>query len=195
MRLHNFRRAPRPSTSPGGGMNFFLVRLAVWFVTLALFPIPVTLYGRSFKVEVLHGITLDAPASECTEPRCVDANLAERVLVRLQDAEKKEIDPWVRDDLRIAWITANWSQKGVPQWSWHKDSAPYVAATYQVLQCLPDEVWPRIVAKRKAQCGSLYSALYDENDLWRGGDLDSLTLPPKKSVARERRGIAAAEAA
>ena len=145
-------------------MNFFLVRLVVWFVTLALFPIPVTVFPRSFAVEVLERINLSAPAArECAELSRVEVNLAERVLVRLEEAEKKEIDPWLRDDIRIAWITTRWSQTGVPEWAWHRDSPPYVAATYQVLNCLPDEVWPRIVATRKAQLGSLYSALYDEN--------------------------------
>lgn len=142
-------------------MRFFVVRLAVWLVTLVLFPIPVTVVPLSFALEVLERITLDAPARECQEPPCVD--LAERVLVRLEQAEKKEIDPWLRDDLRIAWITTTWAQSGVPKWFLRGPLPPHVAATYQVLDCHPDEVWPRIVARRKAKLGNEYSAWCDEN--------------------------------
>jgi len=155
-------------------MNFLAVRLFVWLVTLALFPIPVTVIPLSFEVEVLERINLDAPAArECVEPLCLEVNLAERVLVRLEEAEKKEIDPWLRDDIRIAWITTRWSQTGVPEWSWHRDSPPYVAATYQVLNCLPDEVWPRIVAKRREKLGPCYDEFFGAE------------LPPKKPARAE----------
>lgn len=163
-------------------MNFLLVRLAVWFVTLVVFPIPLTIVPRSFAVEVLERLIADAPARECQEPPCVD--LAERVLVRLEQAEKKEIDPWLRDDLRIAWITVQWSQRGVPGWFWRGSSLPpHVAATYQVLDCHPDAVWPRIVAKRKEKLGREYSRWYDEHDL-----PVLAASSPKKPCASERRG-------
>jgi len=144
-------------------MNCFVVRLAVWFVTLALFPIPVTLIPRSFEVEVLQRITLAALPQERVLVE-TEQERTERVVAYLEQAEKNEIDPWLRDDLRIAWITAKWSQHGVPEWAWHRNSPPHSAATYQVLNCLPDEVWPRIVAKRKAKLGSEYSRFYDVND-------------------------------
>lgn len=161
-------------------MNFFLVRLGVWFVTLLLFPIPVTLVPRSFAVEVLERITVHAPAArECQEPPCV--NLAERVLVRLEQAEKKEIDLWLRDDIRIAWITTAWSQSGVPQWFWRGSSLPpHVAATYQVLDCHPDAVWPRIVAQRKAKLGPCYQQFFGAE------------LPPKKPSRAETVAVWAA---
>jgi hypothetical protein len=149
-----------PSTPGSGGMNFFLVRLIVWFVALVVFPIPVTLLPRSFQIEVLQCISLDALPQE----RPLDLDRTERVLAYLETAGKNEIDAWLRDDIRIAWITAKWSQHGVPEWSWRKDSPPHVAATYQVLNCLPDEVWPRILAKRKEKLGSEYSRFYDAND-------------------------------
>jgi hypothetical protein len=139
-------------------MNFFLLRLAVWLLGLVLFPLPVNLYARSFEVEVLQRITCDALPQERPLER------TERILAYLETAEKQEIDPWLRDDLRIAWITTDWSQRGVPEWNWRRDSPPFVAATYQVLNCHPDQVWPRIVAKRKETLGHEYSRFYDAND-------------------------------
>lgn len=176
-------------------MNFFLVRLAVWFVTLVAFPIPVTLVPHSFVIEVLQGINLDAPdARECEEPRCVyvDVNLAERVLARLEQAGEKEIDPWRRDDYRIAWITTAWAQSGVPDWFWRGPMPAHAAATYQVLDCHPDQVWPRIVAKRKEKLGREYSRQYDENDRPIFADIVAgsfVASSPKKPCASERRGV------
>jgi hypothetical protein len=142
-------------------MNCLATRFVLWLVTLALFPVPVTLLPRSFELEVLQCITFDALPQE--RP-LIDAEQewTERVLVYLESAEKKEIDPWLRDDYRIAWITAKWSQHGVPDWSWHRDSPPYVAATYQVLHCHPEEVWPRIVSQRKEKLGALYETVWSE---------------------------------
>lgn len=137
-------------------MNFLCVRLVLWFFTLAAFPIPAALVPWSFQVEVLQRITLAA----ALPPGAPHVELSERVLVYLERAEKKEIDPWRRDDYRIAWITTLWSHKGVPDWSWHKGSSPYAAATYQVLQCLPDEVWPRLLAERREKLGPLYEQVW-----------------------------------
>jgi hypothetical protein len=140
-------------------MNFLPLRLAVWFVTLALFPIPLPLVGHSFQVEVLQRITLAAlPLSPESERPGVE--LTEHVLEYLEQAEKTEIDPWVRDDLRISWITVQWAQHGVPEWSWRRNSSPYVAATYQVLHCDPDEVWPRILKQRAQKLGALHAKVF-----------------------------------
>jgi len=175
-------------------MNCLLTRFVLWLVTLVVCPIPVNLYVRSFQVEVLQRITLAALPQERALVE-TERERTERVLAYLETAGKKEIEPWLRDDLRIAWITAKWSQHGVPDWSWHRYSPPHSAATYQVLNCLPDEVWPRILAKRKEMLGGEYSRFYDGNDLWRGGDaagdVELLTLPPKKGVAGEGLKIAA----
>jgi hypothetical protein len=135
-------------------MNFLLVRLVLWFFTLAVCPIPVTIWPRSFEVEVLERITVSALPQE--RP----LEVTERVLLHLENAEKKETDPWLRDDIRIAWITARWSQHGIPDWSLHGYASPYVAATWQVLNCHPDQVWPRILAQREAKLGKLHSQVW-----------------------------------
>jgi hypothetical protein len=115
--------------------------------------------------------------------------LTERVLRHLAAAEAKESNPWLRDDLRISWITTKWAQSGVPDWSLHGDQPPYAAATWQVLHCRPDQVWPRIVASRKAKLGSEYALWYDASDNLRA----DVPLPtkaassPKKPCASERR--------
>lgn len=162
-------------------MNFLLVRLAVWVLGLVLFPLPVNLYARSFEVEVLQRITLAALPQErrleWNEQEWNEHEWTERVLAHLEQAEKIEIDPWLRDDIRIAWITTNWSQHGVPDWSWRRDSSPYVAATYQVLNCHPDEVWPRIEAQRKAKLRGMYA------EIWGGAS----PLSPRKPVQSEKR--------
>ena len=140
-------------------MNFLLVRLFIWLIALVAFPLPVTLLPHSFAVEVLQRITLAAlPQERASEQDGVSAT--EGVLLYLEKAEKNEIDPWLRDDIRIAWITALWAQRGVPSWSLHAYATPYVAATWQVLHCHPDEVWPRIVAQRREKLGHLHDKVW-----------------------------------
>jgi hypothetical protein len=154
-------------------MNCLLTRFALWLLALVLFPLPLNLYARSFEVEVLERITLAALPQERALIE-TEREQTERVLEYLEQAEKKEIDPWLRDDIRIAWITTQWSQHGVPDWSWHRDSPPYVAATYQVLHCRPEQVWPRIEAQRRAKLGVMYAEIY-------GG------VSPRKPVRSEKR--------
>lgn len=98
------------------------------------------------------------PAGSASSERTTQ-DLTARVLLRLEEAAKRETDPWILDDLRISWITVLWSSRGVPAWSWHH-SSPYVAATYQVLRCHPDQVWPNIVARRKAILRAEYSDFF-----------------------------------
>ena len=140
-------------------MNIFAVRLVLWFVTLALFPIPASLLAQSFQVEVLQRITLAAlpPSLESERP---GVEWTERILLRLEASEKKEIDPWLRDDIRIAWITTHWSQHGIPSWSLHGYATPYVAATWQVLHCHPEQVWPRLLEQREAKLGALHETIW-----------------------------------
>jgi hypothetical protein len=91
--------------------------------------------------------------------------LSRRILSRLIDAEAKEPDPWLRDDLRIARLTVAHAARG--------DAAslpPHVLASWEVLGLHPEKVWPAIVARRKAQLGEFYSKLYDERDLLRKDD-------------------------
>ena len=120
-------------------MNCLLVRLILWLVVSALFPLSVTGTVLSFKLEVLRVTTPPALPPE----RHLD--LAERVLARLEAAEQKESDLWLRDDIRIAWITVLYASRGNPQ--------PHIDATYKVLGLHPDKVWPAICARRAALLG------------------------------------------
>jgi hypothetical protein len=103
-------------------------------------------------------------------------------MVYLEKAGNKETDQWLRDDLRIAWITVKWASEGVPEWAWHADRGAYAAATYQVLHCLPDEVWPHIVAERHAKLGSLYASIWGEEVSSPRKPVQSV---PLKSAVRE----------
>lgn len=138
-------------------MRHLPVRIAVWLMAFVVFPIPASLWARDFQIAVMERITLSA-----AEPERLD--LTENVLLYLEDAEKKEIDPWYRDDIRIAWITTNWAKNGVPEWfTWDRSSSPHVAATYQVLHCHPDAVWANITARRKAKLGASYAAFFPDS--------------------------------
>jgi len=157
--------------------SYLPVRLMIWVLAFFLCPIPASLWAQDFQIAVLGRITLAAlPPWEPREPASVELtenDLTERVLWYLEKAEKKEIDPWYRDDIRIAWITTKWAQDGVPDWSWHRNSPPHVAATYQVLGCHPDEVWPRIVEQRKAKLGPCYAEIFP----------DDVKIPKKPSAS------------
>ena len=162
-------------------------RLVIWLVLLVVCPLPVNLWVASFQEDVLERITDDALVAPVrTSAAVVDVNLdlADRVLAHLEREEKHERNPSLRDDYRIAWITTQWSQHGVPEWSLHGDESPYVAATFQVLRCHPSEVWPNIVAQRKAKLGAEYSQWYDEAGNPRH-DLPT-TEAPKKPVRSVR---------
>ena len=70
------------------------------------------------------------------------------------------MNPHLRDDYRIAWITVRIAARGEP--------APFVTATYAVLGLHPDKVWPAVVARRRALLGARYAEWWGE------------ALPPKK---------------
>lgn len=97
-------------------------------------------------------------------------DLSERVLASLETSEKTEINPWFRDDIRVAWVTVLYAWRGDCV-----ECSPHVAATYRVLGCHPDQVWPRIVARRRATLGAEY-------ELWFGAEASS----PKKPSTSER---------
>jgi len=164
---HRMSRPIRGTVSPALSVAcpWYLLPLVV-LVAALLFPVP---SGDFSAADARQDITLIA-----LPPGSQSVKLTDRVLLRLEHAEKKEIDPWLRDDIRIAWLTVLWSARGVPAWSWHRDASPYVAATYQVLHCAPDQVWSRIVAQRRATLGSEYSSWYAEPS------------SPKKPSASER---------
>jgi hypothetical protein len=87
------------------------VRFALWFCVFVAFPLSGTISLLSFQLEVLGRTTFAAALPSESEQQ---VNRTENVLLYLEKAEKKEIDPWLRDDYRIAWITAKWAQYGVP---------------------------------------------------------------------------------
>lgn len=68
-----------------------------------------------------------------------------RVLGKLEDAERSEVNPHFQSDYRIAWITVLRAARG--------ESFPHVSATYAVLGLHPEKVWPAIVERRKALLG------------------------------------------
>ena len=90
------------------------------------------------------------------------ANRVARILSRMawQEATEKR-NPHVKADRRIAWITVKWSLEGVPSSSHYAALPAFTAATFTVLRCAPDEVWPRILANRKEKLGAEYSDWYD----------------------------------
>jgi hypothetical protein len=115
------------------------VRIALWIAICCLFPLSVTAATVSFNLEVLGRI----PNAALPPGACV--HLSEQVLVYLEKCERKESDPWLRDDIRIAWITTLYASRGNPQ--------PHIDATYKVLGIHPDRVWPAICARRAALLG------------------------------------------
>ena len=68
-----------------------------------------------------------------------------RVLARLTASEAQEIDPWRRDDLRIARLTVAFAANGAAVLC-----SPFVLASYMVLGLHPEKVWPAILARREA---------------------------------------------
>jgi hypothetical protein len=143
--------------------NCLLARAVFWAAALALFPVSVKIWPRSFQVEVLQRISFVALPQERVSAVGQDGvSWTGRVLLHLEAAEKQETDPWLRDDLRIAWIATRWAQHGIPSWSLHGYATPYEAATWQVLQCHPDQVWPRILAAREAKLGKLHDKVWGD---------------------------------
>ena len=128
-----------------------LVALCSVFVTAAIFSLP------SGNVPVLCPFSL-------SRTKVSETTLSGRVLARLEQAECKEISPWVRDDIRIAWLTVLYASRG------EKDA--HFWATYRVLGMPPDQVWPSIVERRMAMLGPVYAARYEE--------FFGETSPPKK---------------
>lgn len=119
--------------------GFLLVRFLLWLLVFAAFPLSVTAARVSFKTKVLRRTIPGALPAERS------MLLAERVLLRLEQAERKESDPWLQDDLRIAWITVLEASRG--------NSQPHVDATYHVLGIHPDKVWQAILERRAALLG------------------------------------------
>ena len=165
-------------------------RVSAWLVValtsvVALCSIFVTTCG--FSSEFRFGNLIYA-VSLVRDQVTVRASLSARILTRLEEREQLEPDPWLRDDLRIAWHTVALAAKGEP--------TPHVIATCSYLGLHPDNVFQAITERRKSKLGSYYERLYDEHGNWRGGDLE---VPPKKpaqsaSVYKTRRQTGAAAA-
>jgi hypothetical protein len=82
------------------------------------------------------------------------SELSGRVLLRLEQAERKETDPHYRDDIRIAWITVLYALRSEPQ--------PHVRATYAVLGVHPDQVFAKIQAFRQWVLAADYDTFFPE---------------------------------
>jgi hypothetical protein len=90
--------------------------------------------------------------------------LSERVLARLADAERSEPDVWLRDDIRIAWLTVLYCANGKPTpWEW---------AFNRVVGGQPSKVIPQLVERARKHA--------------------MLGLPPKKKSVSETEAIHAA---
>jgi hypothetical protein len=89
------------------------------------------------------------------EPRVI----FDRILARLTQAEAHELDVWLREDYRQAFITVALTAKNFPN--------PFLEASIRMNGCHPDKVFQHITNNRKAQLGGEYSRFYDENGVWR----------------------------
>jgi hypothetical protein len=174
----------------------FLVRCILWCLCLVLVPLPADTVRLSFQVEVLCATTFGAhpapsgllahPAS--AEPLIGQQELTDRILSRLEMSEKREVDPWLRDDVRQSWISLSTFSRG--KFPTFPDA--FVAASYLMYGVHPDQVWPKIVADRKAKLGREYHDWYDANDnalpvnyekFWGEG---SSPKKPVRSVGRKK---------
>ena len=75
-------------------------------------------------------------------------SLSARTLARLVQQEMHEPDVSLRDDIRIAQLIVLHCERGDA-----KECSPAVLAWYEVLGCHPDQVWPRILARRQWMLG------------------------------------------
>lgn len=121
-----------------------VIRILIWFLLFLLCPLSVTAAWLSFQIEVI-GCKTSAIGARAFEVERRRVQFVDRVLHRLETAERRESDPWLRDDIRIAWITTLYASQG--------NSQPHIDATYRVLGVHPDNVWPAICARRAALLG------------------------------------------
>jgi hypothetical protein len=127
------------------------VRVALWLTLLFCFPLPASIASYSFRAEVLGEVGFPAHA-EGAAPQENSVEFTDRCLARLVEAEEREPDAWFRDDYRIARVTVGLARKGSP--------IPSIEATYAILGVHPDQVWPRILARRHAILGADYEAFF-----------------------------------
>jgi hypothetical protein len=111
---------------------------------------------------------------------------SQSVLAYLAQREEIESDVWLRDDLRISWLTVLYASRGY--------QAPAISASYQVLGLHPDKVFPAILERRRGLLGSEYEQFAavppeptEKKAAIEGGSvLGESALPPKKSPASVR---------
>jgi hypothetical protein len=125
----------------------FLVRFLLWLAIFFCSPLPPSAWALSFRLEVLSPAPISA---ELPYTRQYAEEFSHRVVARLVAAEFREPLVWFCDDYRIARVTVGLARQGC--------AIPFVEATYTVLGCHPDKVWPNIVAHRKANLGREYDA-------------------------------------
>jgi hypothetical protein len=82
--------------------------------------------------------------------------LVDRILFQLEQSEKRESDPWLRDDIRQAWISVSTFSRG----PFPSFQDAFVAASYRIYGTHPDQVWPKIVARRHAMLGAEYADFF-----------------------------------
>jgi hypothetical protein len=152
-----------------------LCSVVFWLVLALAFPLPPPGDAANFEPEQLLLDLTDALPQE----RPVD--FSARVMLRLEQAEKSEENPHLRDDVRIAWIAVLKAFRGEPE--------PHVLATYIVLGLHPSEVWGAIEARRHAQLGADYNKVYTADGRLLAPDyLDIFgASSPKKPVQSEKR--------
>ena len=91
-----------------------------------------------------------------------------RILDRLWEAERSEPDIWFRQDYRQAFICVSLASRCEPQ--------PFITSSYRIYGSHPDDVWPKIMANRKARLGKEFLDWYDQ-----AGSLKP-DIPKKTSV-------------
>jgi hypothetical protein len=108
----------------------------------------------AFQWDTTSGAVSSTPDHSLPSPNGAELeHFVGRVLLRLEKAEKDESNPHLRDDIRIAWVTCLYAERNEPK--------PHERATLAVLGILPDQVWPRILANRKAKLGDEFSRWYE----------------------------------
>jgi hypothetical protein len=105
----------------------------------------------------------DSPKPSDSRSSPAATALSNRILERLWESICRERDPWMRDDLRIAWMTVKWTTDGVPEWSFFNNQSAHTAATQTVLHCYPDQVWSLINQVRIAKLSREYGRFYQSD--------------------------------
>ena len=90
----------------------------------------------------------------CSRPHLDAAPaLSDRILDRLDEAERAEPDIHLRTDYRQAWVCVRLASRGEAQ--------PFVESSYRIYGMHPDKVWPHILATRKAKLGEEFRNWHD----------------------------------